>query len=353
MRNNKLPTLFTNLLKPISLVALFFLLTNNPIKAQDCYFNACSTGPICDLGQQYYSPGDYVLNRTLRFPVAEDKYIPQTYYDEYKDFTCAYEECDPAYPSPLNPGIGEASWWCASDIDDEDAAIRRCPNFPIPYCNLSLCQSSPDPGDGPYCELGAVRYCNSPYMYGYYTCNSPGVWVVGGTAASGNCYDQLPAWYMICSNGSFGNPGSGYWEYYSSYQYVATVGRCEDLYADIIGAFTPGYILTYTPYLHSIWQNTVKRIQAIFTPFRTQFEEIYDWPGESTITYDFTSDDGSGYALAGYPPTIVPGSAAKIYFRYLGFIHCAKENLLQKLSSLLNTDTPYVYYDSRCNAELW
>jgi len=43
---------------------------------------------------------------------------------------------------------------------------------------------------------------------------------------------------------------------------------------------------------------------------------------------------------------------AKIYFRYLGYIHCAKENLLNKLSPYLY-EIPYVYYDARCNAKLW
>lgn len=354
-RSKKLPTSVSWSLLSVILALFVLLWIRLPtVQAQDCYYNACSIGPICDLGEQYYSPGDYILDKTLDFPVAEDKYIPQQYYDEYGDFTCAYEECDASYPSPLNPGIGEASWWCASDIDDEEAAIRRCPNFPVPYCNLYMCQENPDPGDGSYCEVGAVRFCDSIYMWGYHTCVGSSDWAIGGTAKSGNCYDQPPVWFMECSDGTFGNPGSGNWQTYSAYQYVVAVGRCEDLYADIKAAFTPGHILTYTPYLHSIWQNTVKRIQAIFTPFRKETDkEIYDWPGESTISYSFTDYDGTGYAEAGYPPTILPGSAAKIYFRYLGYIHCAKENLLQKLSSLLNPDYPYVYYDARCDAELW
>jgi hypothetical protein len=362
---NKLPILaskFLSSVAPALLFALLLLWLRAPtVKAQDCFYNACAIGPICDLGEQYYSPGDYVINRSLEFPVAEDKYIPQKYYDEYRDFTCAYEICNSDYPSPLNPGIGEASWWCASDIDDEEAAIRRCPNFPIPSCNLSNCQESPS--EGTYCEIGSVRFCDTLYMWGYHTCRGRG-WVPGGSAKTGNCFDEYLARFMKCMNGSFGRPGSGYWRLFSRNQYTEEVGRCEDLYADIKAAFTPGHVLTYTPYLHSIWQNTVRRIQAIFTPFRTEkkgsgywetysTDQIFDWPGESTITYSFTDYDGTGYAEAGYPPTIVPGSAAKIYFRYLGFIHCAKENLLQKLSSIIKTDYPYVYYDARCDEGLW
>ena len=114
-------------------------------------------------------------------------------------------------------------------------------------------------------------------------------------------------------------------------------------------AFTPGYVLTYSPYLRSIWENTVHQVQAVFTPFRTAIKKaIYDWPGESLIAYDYTDQ----YAEAGAPPGTMPGSMAKIYFRYLGYIHCAKENLLNKLSPYLY-EIPYVYYDARCNAKLW
>lgn len=334
----------------------------------DYYYNECERGELCNLGDQYYSIGDYVLDQALLFRAKHSiadppnpKIIPHPYYEEYKDFTCSYNECDDSYPSVDSSLFQEAwngqeSWWCSSAIDDEEAAIRRCPNFQIPYCDINECQTNPS--DSPYCETGSIRLCDSDVyrLSGWYECTTGG-WdliypfpVPVDGWPSGTCYAQLPAVFMQCTDGQEGDPGTGTWVQYSLDQSTPEVGRCENTALDLKAAFTPGYVRTYTPYLRNIWENTVNHTEAIFTLFRTQINKgIYDWPGESFIGYDFPDD----YAEAGAPPAVNPGDRAKIYFRYLGFIHCSKENLLQKLAPLLNEDEPYVYYDARCNEELW
>jgi len=309
--------------------------------AQDCFYNACSVGTICDLGEQFYSPGDYVYNQELTFPVAERKLIPQPYYEEYKDFVCKADECDSDYGD---------TWYCTSAIigGTNVNRIQQCPNFAV-WCNLYDCQGSTS--EPPYCDEGAVRFCDSDIYgaAGYYTCTGSG-WSSGGGGESGECrLEPLIPWYY-CVGGSLGVPGSGRWQR-SPFEFEQ--GRCEDMLVELTAGMTPGYIKTYTPYLNQIWNNTVASAQAIFSIFRTQLDKpVYDWPGESTIAYTFTPYEGTGFATAGFPPMIHAGWDAKIYFRYLGYIHCAKENLLQKLSSVFH-DPPYIYYDSRCDTELW
>ena len=339
--NKKLSKL---LLVPALVIVSALLLRAPVAQAQDfsVFYNACTVGPICDLCEQYYSPGDYVLDDVISFPAEEEKIIPHPYYEEYKDFVCKADECDSAYGD---------TWYCTSAIpgagDDDVNRIQQCPNFPLPFCNINECQDSPS--DPPYCDEGAIRFCDADiYMLpGWYECTTGGWEFIpfpGGP--SGACNAKPPIRWMYCIGGELGVPGSGRWED-SPFEFEQ--GRCEEMLEEIRVAFTPGYVKTYTPYLFDIWQNTVKHTEAIFTLFRTQIgAEIFEWPGESTIAYDFTND----LAEAGFPPTIRPGWDAKIYFRYLGYIHCAKENLLQKLSSRL-ADTPYVYYDARCDAELW
>ncbi|MCH7951623.1 hypothetical protein IH980_02735 [Patescibacteria group bacterium] len=335
--NKKLSKL---LLVPALVIASVLLFHAPAAQAQDfsVFYNACTVGPICDLCEQYYSPGDYVLDDVISFPAEEEKIIPHPYYEEYKDFTCKADEC--------LVGVSDTTY-CVSPTDDEIPAIRLCTAITLPNCNLNECQDSPS--SSPYCDIGAVRFCDSSIyaLGGWHFCTTSG-WdptAVGGT--SGDCIAEPPHPIMGCDNGTVGVPGSGNWIDLPSRPNEQ--GRCEEMLEEIRVAFTPGYVKTYTPYLFDIWQNTVKHTAAIFTLFRTQIgAEIFDWPGESTIAYDFTND----LAEAGFPPTIRPGWDAKIYFRYLGYIHCAKENLLQKLSSRL-ADTPYVYYDARCDAELW
>lgn len=382
---NRTPSRLSFLIIAWSLAFTAFLLPS-PAQAQnppECFYNACSVGPICDLGQQYYSPGDFVYNRELSFPVGELKFIPQTYYEEYKDFACKADECDSAYGD---------TWYCTSAIIGgvNGNRIQQCPNFAkdLPYCNLNDCQGNPycvssgclAPGDlccgtsvfdtscfvtetrcvssdSSYCDVGVRRYCDDISMVpGWYQCYSDGKWGFPSppvTGDSGICHSEPqkepPPW-MYCIGGELGVPGSGRWQD-SPFEFEQH--RCEDVLVNLTAGMTPGYVKTYTPHLFDIWKNTVASTQAIFSIFRTQLDkEIYDWPGESSIAYDFDPFAGSGFAMAGYPPTIHPGAAAKIYFRYLGYIHCAKENLLQKLSSVFN-DPPYVYYDARCDADLW
>jgi len=304
------------------------------------FYNACVRGDLCNLGQAYYSPGDYALDTSLNFIARHaisnpdnPKIVPQPYYEEYKDFVCQANEC--------LSGVTDTTYCASGDVDgSEPSAIRRCP---FRYCRLSACQSSPSsPSDGEYCVQNARRDCD---IYGWGVCQN-GSWVSTlSTGNSGACY-PTPYITKRCSGGIAGEPGSGSW---TTLPGAAEQGRCEEMLVPIKIAFTPGYVLTYTPYLRSIWENTVHQVQSIFTPFRTEIgKAIYDWPGESFIGYSYFDD----FAEAGAPPGTVPGSMAKIYFRYLGYIHCAKENLLNKLSPLLY-DIPYVYYDARCNAELW
>lgn len=309
----------------------------------ECFYNACSVGPICDLGQQYYSPGDFVYNRELSFPVGELKIIPQPYYEEYKDFTCKADEC--------LAGVSDTTY-CNSQIDDEIPAIRICTAITLPYCDIRDCQRAPS--DAPYCEVGARRYCDSPrYPPGWYQCyaNAWGTPNPPVTGDSGACSSEPPHPIMGCHDGTVGVPGSGTW--IDLPERPDEQGRCEEMLINLTAGMTPGYVKTYTPHLFDIWKNTVANTQAIFSIFRTQLDKpIYDWPGESSIAYDFTPYSGTGFAMAGFPPTIRPGVSASIYFRYLGYIHCAKENLLQKLSSVFH-EPPYVYYDARCDVELW
>lgn len=329
----------------------------------DYYYNACQRGELCNLGDQYYSIGDYVLDRELTFQAEHSiadppnpKIIPHPYYNDYWDYVCRLDRCDSNFPSSNRPERDTQNWWCVTSGDDEPATVRPCPNFATtrPYCDLALCQENP--GSSPYCDIDAIRYCDNVYItQGWYQCFESGWRLIYLSriyppGASGICRSQ-PLRYvpkMRC----VGTPGdifSGRWVQVPDD--TPNQGRCINVNENLKPAFTPGYVRTNTPYLYSIWENTVNRTQAIFTPFRTRLDAgIYDWPGESYIRYDYTDD----FAEAGQPP-LSPESAdsAKIYFRYLGFIHCAKENLLQKLSSILNTDQPYVYYDARCNAELW
>jgi len=313
--------------------------------AQDCFYNACSVGPICDLGEQFYSPGDYVYNRQLTFPVAERKIIPQPYYEEYKDFTCRADEC--------LEDVSDTTY-CVSQIDDEIPAIRECTAIDLPYCDLGECQGGSS--GSPYCDVGVRRYCDGDIyqLPGWYQCYSNGDWDIPNppvTGDSGECRSEPLHPIMGCDDGAVGVPGSGTWV--NLPERPAEQGRCEDMLVELTAGMTPGYIKTYTPYLSQIWNNTVASTQAIFSIFRTQIgKPVYDWPGESTITYNFTPYEGTGFATAGFPPMIHAGWDAKIYFRYLGYIHCAKENLLQKLSSVFH-DPPYIYYDSRCDTELW
>src|SRR3990170_166278 len=309
----------------------------------ECFYNACSVGPICDLGQQYYSPGDFIYNQELSFPVGGLKIIPQPYYEEYKDFNCQADEC-----------LADVSdtTYCVSQIDDEIPAIRLCTAITLPYCDIRDCQRALS--SSPYCEVGARRYCNSPALPpGWYQCyaNRWGFPNPPITGDSGSCNSEPPHPVMGCNDGTVGVPGSGTWV--NLPERPDDQSRCEEMLVELTAAMTPGYVKTYTPYLRDIWQNTVRGMEAVFTPFRTEIgKEIYDWPGESAINYEFAPYSGEGFANAGNPPQIHPGNDARIYFRYLGYIHCAKENLLQKLSSVFH-DPPYVYYDARCDVELW
>lgn len=196
-------------------------------------------------------------------------------------------------------------------------------------CRLRDCQSGAD--STIYCEIGAVRNCGVVDPYDPY----------GGTLMS-RCEGDL---------NSVGPP-NGRWVSVASD--TPASGDCEDMLDTMKIAFTPGYIQTQTPYLFNIWRNTVDKTQAVFTPFRTVLDQpVLDWPGESTITYDFDPVSGEGHAEAGQPPYLYPGWYAKMYFRYLGYIHCAKENLLNKISPFLEPNYPYIYYDERCNMQLW
>jgi hypothetical protein len=351
----KSKTLILKLTIIIAFLSVAILANNAYAQQYGAFYNACVRGPICDLGQQFYSPGDFVYDETIEFPAAELKIIPHPYYEEYRDFTCKADEC--------LAGVSETTY-CASGLDldpdnplatgpiGEIPAIRICTAITLPHCNLSYCQTNPT--EPLYCEIGAIRPCDGN-LYGppgWYECTQGDGWVyihpdyLVEPYPTGECYDS-PHPVRRCFNGQLGVPGSGRW--INREDRPDEQGRCEEMLTSVNAAFTPGHVQTYTPYLFDIWQNTVNNFQTIFTPFRTALSaETEDWPGESIISYDFTND----FAEAGYPLTMHAGSDARIYFRYLGYIHCAKENLLQKLSSKFYQE-PYVYYDARCDNELW
>jgi hypothetical protein len=197
-------------------------------------------------------------------------------------------------------------------------------------CGLADCQSGASPTV--YCEDGAVRGCGvcDPY----------------------DPYNPCDPYNPYASGSPHRCTSSGNWTEVPPDTPIS--GDCEEMLDTMKIAFTPGYIRTYTPYLFDIWRNTVDKTQAIFTPFRTVLDKpIFDWPGESTVTYEFEPLSGEGHAEGGLPPSMYPGWYTKFYFRYLGYIHCAKENLLQKISPILDRDHPYIYYDERCNVQLW
>ncbi len=352
-----------------SIIGLFLLSKmEKPIFAQgfDCYYNACSIGPMCDLGDQYYSPGDYVFNSEINFQAAELKYIPQPYYADYFEYICPGAECNSA-SMPTNDLTGPA-WYCTAPVVGVPAGhppgtqvnrIQQCPDFASP-CSLSdCCTGGFGCQGGQYCdddwyltEPTVTRFCNQPYRYGWHQCIG-GSWVPGGSSSTGSCRSDPFAPWMECvwdssqSGGQPNDPYNGNW-FPSPFDFEQ--GACEDLYEEIKVAMTPGYIHTYTPYLYEIWNNTVNNTQSIFTMFRTALSEpTFDWPGESRLSYRFTDD----YAEAGSPLDINPGSDARTYFRYLGYIHCAKENLLESISSRIPGSQPYIYYDERCNQQIW
>ena len=278
-KNNTLPNTLNSLIIGVFLYALLAF-ASSPILAQDCFYNACTVGPICDLGPQYYSPGDFILDESIDFNVYEEKIIPQPYYEEYKDFVCKADECDSSYGD---------TWYCTSAIPGGQNInrIQRCPNFApeLPNCRLWDCKTQQNLWTTPYCDVGAVRTCDVGNMSGWYECAADGVWSPifdrTPTEEGGECRADPPRGegpWMYCIGGQLGVPGSGRWEN-SPFEFEQ--GRCEDMQAEITAAMTPGYVKTYTPYLFNVWQNTVKKTQAIFTPFRTQIDkEIYDWPGE-------------------------------------------------------------------------
>lgn len=307
-------------------------------QTDNCYYNACTEGSICDLGDQYYSPGDYILDESIDFYTEEEKIVPHPYWMEYRDFTCRANQCI----------AGAASNdFCVSDIDGETPVIRVCTAITLPHCDLR--NILPGATGNFYCDISAIR-SGQPEVYcplGVYLCSSTG-WECTGALSpeTGSCWPH-PHPVRRCTDGSFDNLGSGSWV--DVPRNTPEQGRCEDMSASMRVGFTPGYIKTQTPYLYQIWLNTVAKIQTIF-PFRTAYNmPKLDFPGESAISYDFDPGD----AEAGHPTQIHPGWDARIYFRYLGFIHCAKENLLEKLSSKWDPDNPYVYYDERCSIGYW
>lgn len=320
---------------------------SSTVFAQDCYYNPCEAGPFCDLGCQFYSPGDYVLDGKMEFYTADQKIIPHPYWEDYKDFTCRAEDC---YDAPTD------TWYCASDLlpdRPEDPAIRICTNKTFPHCDLT--DINPTATGDIYCEVGAIRVDT---LVGHEYCPD-GRWICtdNGWVCTPDYPNDVPCWESPyptcrCTGGTYDFLNSGTWDCDKSNWDLPEQGACEEMLEEMKIAFTPGYIQTSTPYLFQIHQNIIGKLQNIFSIFKLDFYRAPDWPGETTLTYRFTSPDGLGWAEAGDPSQgIHYGSDAHIYFRYLGGIHCEKEKLLQRLSPLLNFDQPYIFYDPRCDYE--
>jgi hypothetical protein len=324
----------------LALLTAFHIKKIEQVNAQfvpQCYYNACSAGPLCQLGCQFYSPGDYIIDSYMEFFTSELKYVPHPYWQEFRDFTCRMDECTSTAATEY--------WYCASEIDGETPAVRYCDQF-------QTCAESDIDAGSEYCNLDAVRWSNGSLytQSGWYTCTRSG-WVNGGSGASGCCW-STPEPICRCTGGSFDSLNSGSWDcedcYIESFQ-----GRCEDMLDSYTIGFSPGSVITRTPYLFNIWGNVLAKTQSIFSLFRTVYKTPKDWPGDTNLTYSFTPEQGEGWADAGTPDNMTPGYNARIYFRYLGYIHCVKENVLEKLSSILDDENTYVYYDTRCDLQLW
>lgn len=329
-----------NILKNILLTCLLFAFFSLPLKImaqQQCYYNQCTQGPICELGCQFYSPGDYVQDSTLNFYTADEKIFYHPYWDEYKDFTCRAQDC---FSAPTD------TWYCASNLEpdrDGDPAVRRCTSLTFPNCETG----------GEYCEVGSKRYLGwAEYCPGgFFECRDSGWACNPNYEESGPCWPS-PHPVCWCDDGAYDSLNSGTWMCDSSViPYDAPdSGACEEMLEQTQIGFSPGYVKTSTPYLFQIHQNIVGKVQSIFSLFKLGIYDAPEWSGETTINYGFAPYEGRGWAEAGNPESpIHPGSDAHIYFRYLGGIHCEKEKLLKRLSPILNIGFPYVFYDLRCD----
>ncbi|MBU1084959.1 hypothetical protein KKB06_01270 [Patescibacteria group bacterium] len=113
--------------------------------------------------------------------------------------------------------------------------------------------------------------------------------------------------------------------------------------------FSPTSFQTLTPFLAEITDRLTTGQFALFNIFRSS-EEIKanppeNWPGvgyEPEENPEYTPGDSAEAGLKN------PGNTAKYFYKYLGWVHCQKENLLARLSPA-NT---YVPFADECNINI-
>lgn len=125
-------------------------------------------------------------------------------------------------------------------------------------------------------------------------------------------------------------PNGGYWD-------------DSNCFFDINVRFSPTSLKTRTPFLAEITDLLTTGQYALFNLFRPeseiQAEPPKNWPGvgfeaEESPQYSFSN----GSAEAGLKN---PGSTAKYFYKYLGWIHCQKEQLLRRLTPFYSYYTPF------------
>lgn len=110
--------------------------------------------------------------------------------------------------------------------------------------------------------------------------------------------------------------------------------------------YSPNYLYTYTPHLNTIMDKLVSGEGALFsalfklTGLELDQEPPQNWPAYGMpLDYDYTE----GGAVAG----LSSDNQGKYFFKYLGYVHCIQERVLEKLQPFL-LGTEYQYFSPEC-----
>ena len=107
--------------------------------------------------------------------------------------------------------------------------------------------------------------------------------------------------------------------------------------------YSPNYLYTFTPHLDTIMEKLVTGPGALFKTFgvNQDQEKPKNWPAYGMpLNYSYTE----GSAFAGFVGT----PQGKYYFKYLGYVHCLQDRVLERLQPFV-TGKEYQYFSPECD----
>ena len=130
--------------------------------------------------------------------------------------------------------------------------------------------------------------------------------------------------------------GGGYWD-------------DSNCYFTIDVRFSPTSLKTRTPFLAEITDRLTTGKYALFNIFRSS-EEVINQPPENLPGVGLEEEQSPNYSFSNGSAEAGnknPGTLAKYYYKYLGYVHCQKEKLLARLSP---ADT-YIPFATECEVK--